>query len=158
MPLSLVDRLARGDILVADLFFADLLRTGEVAAAERVGVDDELSGLGVAEHAGVAQGIESGGHGWLVLGEGVGGLGERKRRLLVVELVSARAHEAALRERSAAGSLASVATLRSEQDLAHRSRDARLGQQSGYWQYAFSNRTPRVASRSIFGDLTNGCP
>ena len=36
--------------------------------------------------------------------------------------------------------------------------DDRLGLQSGNWQYARSNRTPRAASRSMFGDLTSGWP
>ena len=36
--------------------------------------------------------------------------------------------------------------------------ETRLGLHSGNWVYARSKRTPRAASRSMFGDLTIGCP
>ena len=36
--------------------------------------------------------------------------------------------------------------------------EVRLGLQTGYWQYARSNRIPCAARRSMFGDLTAGSP
>lgn len=36
--------------------------------------------------------------------------------------------------------------------------EVRLGLQTGYWQYARSNRTPRAARRSMLGDLTWSSP
>lgn len=36
------------------------------------------------------------------------------------------------------------------------SNDERLGLHSGNWQYARSNRTPRAASRSMFGVFACG--